>query len=406
MIVLVEVEENTRSDRAEDKTLNLKTRAIHVAQKPEPPYGAVSHPIYLTSTYQQESFGEYQFDYSRAGNPTRDNLEKSIASLEDGDDAVAFGSGMAAISAIITMLNAGDHIIVSHNVYGGTFRIIDKIYKNFNIEVDWINTSNLEEVKNGIKENTKFIFIETPTNPMMQLSDIESIANIAHENNLKLIVDNTFMSPYFQRPLSLGADMVMHSTTKYLNGHSDVLGGIVISNDKEILKKLTFIQMSVGGVPSPFDCWLTQRSLKTLAVRMERHNSNAIKIAEALENSNKFEKIYYPGLESHPQHDLAKSQQIDPRGNSGFGGMISVVLKNKEIAQTFVNKLQLFTLAESLGGVESLVCHPASMTHASIPKEKREKLGLTDGLVRLSVGIEDSNDLLNDISRALNFNNS
>lgn len=405
MIALVEVDENIRSVMAEDKkdNLNFNTRAIHVAQKPEPPYGAVSHPIYLTSTYKQESFGEYHFDYSRAGNPTRDNLEKSIASLENGKDAVAFGSGMAAISAIITMLNTGDHIIVSHNVYGGTFRIIDKIYKNFNIEVDWINTSDLDEVKNGIKENTKFIFIETPTNPMMQLSDIKSIANIAHENNIKLIVDNTFMSPYFQRPLSLGADMVMHSTTKYLNGHSDVVGGIVISNNQDILEKLTFIQMSVGGVPSPFDCWLTQRSLKTLAVRMERHNANAIKIAEAFKNSNKFEKVYYPGLMSHPQHQLAKSQQIDPNGNPGFGGMISVVLNDIETAQNFVNKLQIFTLAESLGGVESLVCHPATMTHASIPKEKREKFGLTDGLVRLSVGIEDSNDLLNDINRALSF---
>jgi cystathionine beta-lyase/cystathionine gamma-synthase len=404
MIVLVVVGENIRNAMAEDnKKLNFNTRAIHVAQEPEPVYGAVSHPIYLTSTYKQESFGEYIYDYSRAGNPTRDNLEKSIASLEDGKGAVAFGSGMAAISSIITLLSSGDHIIVSHNVYGGTFRIIDKIYKNFNIEVDWVNTSDIEAIKNGIKTNTKFIFIETPTNPMMQLSDIESIANIAHENNLKLIVDNTFMSPYFQRPLNFGADMVLHSTTKYLNGHSDVVGGIVISNDLDILDKLTFIQMSVGAVPSPFDCWLTQRSLKTLAIRMERHNSNAQKIAQVLEDSKKFEKVYYPGLKSHPQHNLAKKQQLDPNGEPGFGGMISVVLQDQKSAQKFVNKLKLFILAESLGGVESLVCHPASMTHASIPLEKQKLIGLTDGLVRLSVGIEDPKDLLIDINNALGF---
>ena len=404
MIVRVVVVENIRNVMAEDKQkLNFNTRVIHVAQEPEPIFGAVSHPIYLTSTYKQESFGEYIYDYSRAGNPTRDNLEKSISSLEDGKGAVAFGSGMAAISSIITLLSSGDHIIVSHNVYGGTFRILDKIYKNFNIEVDWVNTSDVEAVKDGIKTNTKFIFIETPTNPMMQLSDIESIADIAHENNLKLIVDNTFMSPYFQRPLNFGADMVLHSTTKYLNGHSDVVGGIVISNDLDILDKLIFIQMSVGAVPSPFDCWLTQRSLKTLSVRMEKHNSNAQKIAQVLENSNKFEKIYYPGLKSHTQHSLAKKQQLDPNGEPGFGGMISVVLRNQKSAQKFVNKLKLFTLAESLGGVESLVCHPASMTHASIPLEKRKLIGLTDGLVRLSVGIEDPKDLLIDINNALGF---
>ncbi len=393
--------ENIKSVMAEGKKINFNTKVIHVAQKPEPPYGAVSHPIYLTSTYEQKSFGEYQYDYSRAGNPTRDNLEKTIASLECGKGAVAFSSGMAAISAIINLLKSGDHLIVSKNVYGGTFRILDKIYNNFNIKVDWIDTSNVVEISNSIKNNTKFIFIETPTNPMMQLSDIKSIAGIARQNGLKLIVDNTFMSPYFQRPLSLGADMVIHSTTKYLNGHSDVVGGIVISNDEELLKELSFIQMSVGGVPSPFDCWLIQRSLKTLAVRMEKHNSNALKIAKYLESSGKFNQIFYPGLKSHPQHGLAKLQQIDPKGNPGFGGMISLVLQNQETAQKFVNKLKLFTLAESLGGVESLVCHPATMTHASIPKENLEKLGLTDGLVRLSVGIEDEDDLIFDIGQAI-----
>ena len=401
MNVHVAQEENIRNVMAEGKKLSFNTKAIHVSQKPEPPYGAVSHPVYLTSTYEQESFGKYQYDYSRAGNPTRDNLEKSIASLEDGKGSIAFSSGMAAISAIISLLNSGDHIIVSHNVYGGTFRVIDKIYNNFNIEVDWVDTSDLDAILNSIKENTKFIFIETPTNPMMQLSDIKSISEISIQNGLKLIVDNTFMSPYFQRPLSLGADMVIHSTTKYINGHSDVVGGIVIANDQLVLERLAFIQMSVGAVPSPFDCWLTQRSLKTLPVRMRRHNSNAIKIAKALEDSGKIEKVYYPGLESHIHYGLAKIQQLDPKGNSGFGGMISIELKDRKSAQYFVNKLSLFTLAESLGGVESLVCHPASMTHASIPKEKREKVGLTDGLVRLSVGIEDSDDLLNDIYYAL-----
>ena len=387
---------------SEVKKIKFNTKVIHVSQKPEPPYGAVSHPIYLTSTYEQKKFGEYDYDYSRAGNPTRENVEKTISSLEEGKRAVAFGSGMAAISAIISLLKSGDHIIVSSNVYGGTFRLLSQVYNDFNITVDWVDTSNIELIGKAIKETTKFIFIETPTNPMMQLSDIKLISKLAKQNSLKLIVDNTFMTPYFQRPLSLGADMVIHSTTKYLNGHSDLVGGIVITNDNSLAEELVFLQLSVGAVPSPFDCWLLQRSLKTLSVRMKRHNSNAMRIANALEKSNKVKKVYYPGLNAHKQHELAKKQQLDPNGVPGYGGMISIILQDKEKAQNFVNKLKLFTLAESLGGVESLVCHPASMTHASIPHEKREKIGIVDGLVRLSVGIEDSEDLFDDIINALN----
>ena len=309
---------------------------------------------------------------------------------------------MAAISAVISLLKSGDHIIVSSNVYGGTFRLLSRVYNDFNITVDWVDTSNIELIGKAIKETTKFIFIETPTNPMMQLSDIKLISKLAKQNSLKLIVDNTFMTPYFQRPLSLGADMVIHSTTKYLNGHSDLVGGIVITNDNSLAEELVFLQLSVGAVPSPFDCWLLQRSLKTLSVRMKRHNSNAMRIANALEKSNKVKKVYYPSLNTHKQHELAKKQQLDPNGVPGYGGMISIILQDKEKAQNFVNKLKLFTLAESLGGVESLVCHPASMTHASIPHEKREKIGIVDGLVRLSVGIEDSEDLFDDIINALN----
>ena len=379
----------------------FETRAIHVGQKPEELYGSVSLPIYQTSTFKQEEFGEYTYDYSRAGNPTRNALEKTIASLEGGADAAMFASGMAAMSAIFTLLKQGDHLILSGNVYGGTYRLLTQIMEDMGLSSSWIDTSDSELVQATVASNTKMIVIESPTNPMMQLTDIEAVSQISKKNNLLLVVDNTFMSPYYQRPLSLGADLVKHSATKYINGHSDVIGGVVIGSDSEIMDRLHFIQMSVGAVPGPFDCWLTQRALKTLAVRMESHNHNAMRLAEKLEDSGKFKNIYYPGLPSHPQFELATRQQLNPHGKPGYGGMLSVELNSVENARQFVKGLEIFTLAESLGGVESLVCHPATMTHASIPKEIRVELGITDGLIRLSVGIEHVDDLLMDINNAL-----
>ena len=384
------------------KNKNFSTKVIHVGQNPEKLYGAVSLPIYLTSTFKQEEFGEYEYDYSRAGNPTRTNLEENIASLENGKGAVAFSSGMGAISAVIHLLSAGDEVIFTRNVYGGTYRIMEKIYKNFSIKSHWVDTTNLEVLEKTISKKTKMIYIETPTNPMMEICDINAISKISKKYNCILVVDNTFMSPYNQRPIELGADIVMHSITKYLNGHSDVIGGILITNKESLLEKLKFIQMSVGSVPSPFDCWIVQRSLKTLHVRMDRHNSNANEIANYFEQNNKVISIYYPGLKKHPNHEIAKKQQLNPCGDSVFGGMISIDLGSIKNARTFVKNLEIFTLAESLGGVESLVCHPASMTHASIPENIRNDLGITEGLVRLSVGIEDVNDLISDIDQAIN----
>ena len=383
------------------KNKKFSTKSIHIGQKPEKLYGSVSLPMYLTSTFKQEEFGEYIYDYSRAGNPTRTNLEENIASLEEGAGAIAFSSGMAAISSIIHLLSSGDEIIFTKNVYGGTYRIMDKIYKNFSIIAHWVDTTNLNEIEKKINNNTKIVFIETPTNPMMEISNIKSIANLCKSHDCLLVVDNTFMSPYNQRPLTLGADIVMHSSTKYLNGHSDVIGGILICNNNKLIEDLRFIQMSVGAVPSPFDCWLIQRSLKTLSVRMKAHNKNAFEIAQLLKNNPKISSIYYPGLSSHLNYSIAKEQQLDPHGNSVFGGMISIDLGSLSAARKFVKKLSIFTLAESLGGVESLVCHPATMTHASIPNEIRQQLGVTDGLVRLSIGIEDLDDLKEDIESAI-----
>ena len=381
---------------------NFNTKVIHEGQKPEEPFGAVSLPIYQTSTFKQNEFGEYIFDYSRADNPTRQNLEKNIASLEGGIGAISCSSGMAAISSICQLFKAGDELLFTNNVYGGTYRLMEKIMKRFSVEVKWVDTSSLDNILENITNKTKMIFIETPTNPMMTMSDIEEISKITQENKIILTVDNTFMSPFFQRPLELGADIVVHSTTKYLGGHSDVIGGVVIVKDSQkILDELKFIQMSVGAVPGPFDCWLTQRSIKTLSVRMERHNQNAIEIADLLDKSNKINKVYYPGLSHHPQHQLAKKQHIAANGKCGFGGMISFELNDISEARKFVKNLEIFTLAESLGGVESLVCHPATMTHASIPEDIRAEIGITEGLLRLSVGIEDIEDLKADILCAL-----
>ena len=381
--------------------MKFNTKTVHKGQKPEELYGSVSLPIYQTSTFKQKEIGEYTYDYSRAGNPTRTNLEENICSLENGKDAISFSSGLSAITSVIQLLSSGEHVILTDNVYGGTFRLLDTIMNRYNIKHSWIDTSNAENIVSAINENTKLIFIESPTNPMMTLSDINKICEIAHKGNILVAVDNTFMSPYFQRPIEMGADLVVHSTTKYLNGHSDVIGGVVISKTKELGEKLHYIQMSVGAVPGPFDCWLTQRSIKTLHLRMPRHNENGIKIAKFLQESDKIKKIYYPGLSSHPQHELAKRQQLDPNGEPGFGAMISIDLETFENASVFCRNLKLFTLAESLGGVESLICHPAKMTHASLGAEKRKKLGISDGLLRLSVGVEDAQDLIDDLSEAL-----
>tara|TARA_Y100001970_G_C14224837_1_gene854967 strand:+ start:1163 stop:2338 length:1176 start_codon:yes stop_codon:yes gene_type:complete len=384
------------------KKKRFNTKVIHEGQKPEEPFGAVSLPIYQTSTFKQNEFGEYIFDYSRADNPTRQNLEKNIASLENGIGAIAYSSGMASISSICQLFKSGDEFIFTNNVYGGTYRLMEKIMKRFSVSVKWVDTSDIDSIKKNITNNTKMIFIESPTNPMMTMSDISEISLLAKNNNIILTVDNTFMSPFFQRPLDLGADLVIHSSTKYLGGHSDIIGGFVVVKDNQsLLEELKFIQMSVGAVPGPFDCWLTQRSIKTLAVRMERHNSNAIEIAKLLNNSNKIKRVYYPGLSNHPQHQLAKRQHSSPCGQNGFGGMISFELESLDSAKKFVKNLEIFTLAESLGGVESLVCHPATMTHASIPEDIRNNIGITEGLLRLSVGIEDLDDLKSDINNAL-----
>ena len=384
------------------KKIKFNTKTIHVGQKPEKLYGSVSLPIYQTSTFKQDKIGEYTYDYSRAGNPTRSNLEENICSLEGGKDAISFASGLAAISSIVQLLSSGDHIILTDNVYGGTFRLLDTVMKKYNIEQSWVDTSSIESVKSSIKQNTKLIFIESPTNPMMMLSDIAEISNVAHKKGIMVAVDNTFLSPYFQRPIELGADLVIHSTTKYLNGHSDVIGGVVVSNDEEIGEKLHYIQMSVGAVPGPFDCWLTQRSIKTLHLRMPRHDENGRAVAQYLNGCNKVDKVFYPGLKEHPQYELAVRQQLDPTGVPGFGAMISIDLETFERAEKFIRKLQIFTLAESLGGVESLICHPAKMTHASISKQKRAELGISDGLLRLSIGIEDVSDLIDDLENSIN----
>ena len=384
-----------------NKKIKFNTKTVHKGQKPEELYGSVSLPIYQTSTFKQDKIGEYTYDYSRAGNPTRTNLEENICSLEEGKDAISFASGLAAISSVMQLFNSDDHIILTENVYGGTYRLLNTVMNKFKIESSWIDTSSVDAIQSAIKSNTKLIFIETPTNPMMSLSDIKAIVALAKEHSILVAVDNTFMSPYFQRPLQMGADIVVHSPTKYLNGHSDVIGGAVIVNDAEIGERLHYIQMSVGAVPGPFDCWLTQRSIKTLHLRMPRHDENGRAIAIHLSKSNKINKVFYPGLENHPQHELAKKQQLDPNGNPGFGAMISMDLGSFDNASKFVSQLNIFALAESLGGVESLICHPAKMTHASISADDRQRLGISDGLLRLSVGVEDVDDLIADLDTAL-----
>jgi cystathionine beta-lyase/cystathionine gamma-synthase len=377
--------------------MGFSTDAIHAGQSPDPVTGAVITPIYQTSTYAQDELGKHKgFEYARTHNLTRQALEANIAALEKGKHGIAFSSGLAATHALTGLLKSGDHVIVTDNVYGGTYRLFELIMKDFGLDFSWVNTSDLTNIENAIRNNTKMVFLETPTNPMLNLTDLSAAAYICKKNNLISVVDNTFMSPYFQNPLSLGCDIVLHSQTKFINGHSDVIGGMLVMNSDKFHDRLRYIQNAVGAVPAPFDCWLILRSTKTLAVRMERHNKNGIEIANYLNSSSFAKKVYYPGLAAHPHHELAKKQM------SGFGGMISIELGDYDLTKKLLKNLKVFTLAESLGGVESLINHPASMTHGSIPKSDREKMGITDSLVRFSIGLEDVEDLIADIDNAIN----
>lgn len=380
--------------------MQFSTKAIHVGQEADKSTGATIVPIYQTSTYTQEEIGRHKgYEYSRTGNPTRTALEKCLASLEDGKYGLAFASGCAATTtALMSLLKAGDHVVASDDLYGGTYRLFQKVLSNFGLEFTYVDVTSKDNILSAIKENTKLLWIETPTNPLLKLCDIQQISEISKEKGLILAVDNTFMSPYFQKPLNLGADIVIHSTTKYLGGHSDVVGGAVITSNEKFFTDIKFNQNSMGAVPGPFDCWLTLRGLKTLAVRMREHNKNAMAIAKFLSSHPKIEKVNYPGLETHPQFELAKRQM------TGFGGMISFEVKGGlEAGKIVATETKLFSLAESLGGVESLIGHPATMTHAAIPREERLKIGLSDGLIRISVGIEDEDDLITDLKHALSF---
>nr|WP_322480906.1 cystathionine gamma-synthase [Thermogemmatispora sp.] len=378
--------------------MKFATRAIHAGQEPDPSTGAIMPPIFQTSTYAQQGLGGHKgFEYSRTGNPTRQALETCLAALEEGQYGLAFASGMAAESAVLSLLSAGEHLIACDDLYGGTYRLFERILRRYGIHCDYVPLgSDPATYAQHIKPKTRLIWLESPTNPLLRLVDIAAIAEVAHAHNLLLVVDNTFATPYLQQPLKLGADIVVHSTTKYLNGHSDVIGGAVITNQEEIYQQIKFYQNAAGGVPSPFDCWLTLRGLKTLAVRMQQHQANAKRLARFLADHPRVERVYYPGLSEHPDYALAQRQMHGP------GGMVSFQLRGTLAdVDRLVRRFQVFTLAESLGGIESLVCHPASMTHGSIPREIREARGITDTLLRLSVGIEDGDDLLADLEQAL-----
>ena len=381
----------------DNNELHFGTLAIHAGQTPDPTTGAIMPPIYQTSTYVQPALGEplQGYEYARVQNPTREAMERNIAALESGKHGMAFSSGMAAIEAIIKTFSSGDHVIYEENVYGGTHRMFTMVMSRFGVEFTRVDSRDLDAVRAAVRPNTKLIHIETPTNPMMRITDLRGVVKIAKEIGALVAVDNTFASPYNQRPIELGCDIVVHSSTKYLNGHSDVIGGIVVTSNDDVAEKLRFLQKASGAVPGPWDSWLVLRGTKTLAVRMERHNSNGLKIAEFLSRRGDIEAVHYPGLPSHPQHKLAASQM------RGFTGMISLELGNLERAKRVVQATRLFSLAESLGGVESLIGHPAIMTHASVQKEIREAQGVTDGLIRLSVGIEDVDDLMEDLDQAL-----
>lgn len=378
--------------------MGFATTAIHAGQdEKDPATGSVTVPIYQTSTYQQEGLGKHKgFEYARTQNPTRLALERNIAALEGARFGYAFASGMAAIDATLKLVKAGDHVIVSDNTYGGTFRLFTRVLANYNIEFDFVDTSDASNVEAAIKENTRMVFLETPTNPVMIVTDLQAVSDVAHRVGARVVCDNTFMSPYLQRPIDFGVDIVVHSTTKYLNGHSDGVGGIVVLNDEKDAEWLGFIQNSAGAILSPFDSFLVLRGTKTLALRMEQHDRAGRAVAAFLEEHPKVQKIYYPGSLSHRQHDLAKRQQ------KGFGGMVSFDVGSLEAARTVLESVKLCTLAESLGGVETLISHPETMTHASVLPETRMRLGITPGLVRISVGIEDIDDIIADLDQALN----
>ncbi|MFD2969906.1 cystathionine gamma-synthase [Sphingobacterium bambusae] len=378
--------------------MKFATKAIHAGQEADPTTGAVMTPIYQTSTYKQASPGEHKgFEYSRGTNPTRKALEDCLAALENAQFGLAFASGMAATDTVLRLLKPGDEVLTGDDLYGGSYRIFTKVYAHYGIKFVFVNTSDPAELENALTEKTKLIWVETPTNPTLKIADIEAIGTIAKKHNVLYVVDNTFASPYLQNPLDLGADIVMHSATKYLNGHSDVVMGALLLNDEDLYKQLWFYYNAVGGTPGPQDAFLALRGLKTLHVRMKAHCENARLVASFLKDHPKVEKIYWPGFPDHPGHDLAKKQMRD------FGGMISIVLRDADLQETFriASRFQVFTLAESLGGVESLINHPASMTHGSIPKETREKVGVVDNLLRLSVGIEDWEDLIADLKQVL-----
>ena len=375
----------------------FSTICIHAGQEPDPATGAIITPIYQTSTYVQDGLGQPHagFEYGRTQNPTRMALERNIAAIEAGTAAFAFASGMAAIDALLTRLESGDHVLVSDNTYGGTFRLFERVRRKFGLDFTYVDTSQPQLIEPAIKPNTKYLFIESPTNPMLQITDIQCVSAIAHKKNVKVVVDNTFASPYIQRPLTLGADIVLHSTTKFLNGHSDSVGGVVILKHQDDVDWMKFVQNAAGAILGPMDSWLILRGTKTMTVRMERTNENAQIIADYLDAHPKVTRTIYPGLASHPHHALARKQM------KGFGGLISFDVGSLENAKTVLNRLRLMALAESLGGVETLISHPAIMTHASVPKDRRDMLGITDGLIRISVGIEDVEDLLADLTQAL-----
>ncbi|MDQ3374552.1 MAG: cystathionine gamma-synthase [Acidobacteriota bacterium] len=377
--------------------MGFSTIAIHAGNEPDSATGAVSVPIYQTSTYAQEGLGKHKgFEYARTQNPTRLALEKNIAALEGAKYGFAFASGMSATDAVLKLVKAGDHVIVGDNTYGGTFRLFSKILANYGIEFDYVDTADATNVEKAFKTNTKMVFVETPTNPIMTVTDLQAVTDVSHAHGARVVCDNTFMSSYLQRPVEFDVDIVVHSTTKYLNGHSDSIGGFVALNNEEDAEWIRFVQNSIGAILSPFDSFLVLRGTKTLAVRMEAHDKNGRAVANFLAEHPNVQKVYYPGLVSHPQHELAKRQQ------KGFGGMVSFETGSLESAKKVLESVELCTLAESLGGVETLISHPATMTHASVPPEKREQLGITDGLVRISVGIEDIEDIISDLDQALN----
>jgi cystathionine beta-lyase/cystathionine gamma-synthase len=374
----------------------FSTICLHAGQEPDPSTGAIITPIYQTSTYVQEALGRHKgFEYARTQNPTRMALEGNVAAIEGGKAGFAFASGMAAIGAIATLLQAGDHVVVSDNTYGGTFRLFDKVLRRYQLSFTYVDTSDLAAVERAFTKQTRMLFVETPTNPVMRITDLRAAADLAHAHNIRMVVDNTFASPYVQRPIEFGADLVTHSTTKYLNGHSDSVGGVVVAVRDDDVEWLTFVQNAAGAILSPFDSWLVLRGTKTLPLRMQQHNANGMALAEFLTAHPKVRHVYYPGLPTHPQYDLAKRQM------RGFGGMIAFELGSLEAARRLLNTVKLMSLAESLGGVETLISHPATMTHASVPAEHRQAIGITDGLVRISAGIEDIDDLKDDLSRAL-----